>query len=188
METLPKDAVLLIIDVQTGFDDPRWGLRNNPDAEANMARLLVAWRTTSRPVIHVQHLSTDPASSLHPDQAGCAIKDIVQPSPGEPILTKHVNSAFIGTDLEQRLREHGHQMLVIVGLTTDHCVSTTTRMAANLGFRPYVMSDATATFGKRDHRGTYFSADVVHAINLASLHNEFAQIVDTSTLLRGLRA
>lgn len=183
METLSQDAVLLIIDVQMGFDDSRWGLRNNPDAEANIARLLAAWRATDRPVIHIQHLSTNPASPLHPDQAGCAIKDIVRPWAGEPVITKHVNSAFIGTDLEQRLRAHGYRTLVVVGLTTDHCVSTTTRMAGNLGFQPYVVGDATATFGKRDHIGRVFSADVVHAINLASLHDEFAQVVDTATVL-----
>lgn len=188
MEPLPQDTVLLMIDVQTGFDDPGWGLRNNPDAETNMARLLMAWRTIGRPVIHVQHLSTNPASPLHPDQAGYAMKDIVRPASGEPIIIKQVNSAFIGTDLEQQLRARGLGTLVIVGLTTDHCVSTTTRMAANLGFETYVISDATATFGKHDHRGTYYSADAVHAINLASLHGEFAQVVDTSTVLQGLRA
>lgn len=187
MEILSYNAVLLLIDVQTGFDDPCWGIRNNPEAEANMARLLAAWRTTNRPVIHVQHLSRNPNSPLHPNQAGCAIKDIVRPALGEPIITKHLNSAFIGTDLEERLRKHGDQTLVVVGLTTDHCVSTTARMAANLGFDPYIIGDATATFGKHGYKGESFSADAVHAINLASLQDEFAKIMDTSMMLKRLQ-
>lgn len=186
MKTLSRNTVLLIIDVQMGFDDPRWGIRNNPDAESNIARLLETWRETDRPVIHVQHLSTNPSSPLHRGQPGCAIKDVVQPRSGELVITKHVNSAFIGTDLERRLRTHGYRTLVVVGLTTDHCVSTTTRMAGNLGFETYVVGDATATFGKRNDKGEYFSPAAVHAINLASLHDEFAEVVDTKMVLQSL--
>lgn len=186
MDRVPINAVLLVIDVQKGFDAPRWGVRNNWQAEDNMARILKSWRTTHRPIYHIQHRSTDALSPLHPNNAGYAIKDVVRPLDKEPVITKQVNSAFIGTDLEKRLRQNGYDVLVIVGLTTDHCVSTTTRMAANLGFHCYVIDDATATFGKCDHRGQDFSAEVIHASHLASLHGEFAEVVDTSTLISRL--
>ncbi len=186
MEKLPDNAVLLLIDVQKGFDEPFWGERNNPDAEQNMARLLEAWRASRRPVFFVQHVSVMPGSPLGPDNPGCEIKDIVKPLDGEPIIQKHVNSAFIGTDLEARLRSSGYDTLIIVGLTTQHCVSTTARMAGNLGFNTFVVSDATAAFGLTGPDGKYYPAEEVHALSLATLHNEFATVVDTETILQAL--
>jgi len=186
METLPQNAVLLIIDVQKGLDEPSFGQRNNPQAEENMARLLAAWRQTNRPVVHVQHLSLLPNSPLRATQPGSAIKEAVKPQPGELLFQKHVNSAFIGTDLEQQLRERGYDTLVIVGLTTPHCVSTTTRMAGNLGFRAFVVADATAAHEAVGHDGRPFTAEEIHAVSLATLHGEFATVVETETLLHTL--
>jgi nicotinamidase-related amidase len=183
---LGEPCVLLIVDVQQGFDDPRWGERNNPGAERQIARLLEVWRETGRPVIHIQHLSKQPDSPLRPGQPGVQIKEEVKPLPGEKVVRKYVNSAFIGTDLESYLRDQGLHTLVVTGLTTDHCVSTTARMAGNLGFETYVVSDATATFDKRDHRGERFPARVLHDTALASLHGEFAEVVEAEELLRRL--
>jgi nicotinamidase-related amidase len=184
MDSLPRNATLIIIDVQQGFDEPIWGQRNNPQAEENIARLLTAWRRTQCPIIHIQHLSRQPDSTLHPDHPGSAIKPIVQPLPGEPVIQKSVNSAFIGTDLEARLRQNDLSTLVIVGLTTDHCISTTTRMAGNLGFDTYVVSDATATFERDGYDGRHYSADEIHAVSLVSLNGEFATVVAADTLLK----
>jgi len=180
---LPTDAALLIIDVQQGFDDERWGVRNNPEAERRIARLLEAWRESGRPVIHVQHLSREEDSPLRPGQPGVEIKPIVKPVADEVVVQKQVNSAFIGTDLEGYLRDRGIRTLVVTGLTTDHCVSTTARMAGNLGFEVYLVADATATFGKRDQTGEYFEAQVLHDTAMASLHGEFAEIVEAAALL-----
>lgn len=182
MPLLPRSAALLVVDVQQGFDDPFWGRRNNPDAEAQIAILLHAWRHTKRPVIHIQHMSTSPTSPLRPGQPGNAIKQIAYPLPDEPIITKRVNSAFIGTDLENRLGHLGAETLVIVGLTTNHCVSTTARMAGNFGFTTYVVSDATATFDRVGPDGVLYRAEEIHAISLASLHDEFATVVNTVAL------
>lgn len=177
-------TALVLIDVQKGFDDGQWGRRNNPEAEANMERLLGAWRRSARPVVHIQHSSTSATSPLRPGQPGFEIKDAVRPEGDEPVIQKHVNSGFIGTSLESHLRERGIGGLVIVGLTTDHCVSTTARMAGNLGFDTYVVADATATFDKTDHAGRTFRADELHDTALASLHGEFATVVTTDETLR----
>ncbi len=180
---LKQNTALLLIDVQQGFDDPMWGKRNNPDLELNIAKLLDAWREAKRPIIHVQHCSVNPIYPLHPDNSGNAFKPEAMPIDGESIFQKTVNSAFIGTDLEAYLRVQGIDDLVIVGLTTDHCVSTSTRMAGNLGFNVFLVSDATATFGKTGPDGREYSAEEIHAVNLASLHEEFCQVVTTQALI-----
>jgi nicotinamidase-related amidase len=184
---LSENAALLIIDVQRGFDDPSWGGRNNPGAEGRIARLLEAWRASGLPVFHVRHLSREPGSPLGAGEPGSEIKEEARPLAGEPVIEKSVNSAFIGTDLEARLRERSINSLVITGLTTDHCVSTTARMAGNLGFKTRVVPDATATFDRTGPGGASYSADHVHEMALLNLHEEFATITPAETLLRGLR-
>ena len=182
-----SDAALLVIDVQKGLDNPRLGPRNNPQAEQRIAELLAAWRGTGRPVIHVQHMSTEPQSLLRPGLPGNAIKHEALPIAGEPVFQKNVNSAFIGTDLESYLRSKGIESLVMVGLTTEHCISSSARMAANLGFNVTVIADATATFGRRGYDGTQYSADVIHGAELASLNGEFATIRNASEVLAEAR-
>ena len=186
--TLSANTALLVIDVQQGLDDPRCGRRNNPGAEGNIAALLAAWRRTRRPVLHVQHMSRSPESPLRPDQPGNAIKPEATPEPGEPVFRKTVNSAFIGTALETHLRERGIDTVVVAGLTTDHCVSSTTRMAANLGFTAIVVADATATFERTGPDGEHHSAEEMHRHELASLHGEFATIRRTGEVLEEIGA
>jgi nicotinamidase-related amidase len=184
MTPLPRDAVLLVVDVQKGMDvyAAQYN-RNNPDLERNIARLQAAWRKSGRPIIHVQHLSKEPRSPLRPGQPGVEIKDEVRPLPGEPVVQKSVNSAFIGTTLEADLRRRGVTTLVMVGLQTNMCVSTTARMAGNLGFTTYVVSDATATFDHTGPDGKRYSSALLHDVALADLHGEFATVLDTNTVL-----
>jgi nicotinamidase-related amidase len=186
LNTFPDNAALILIDVQQGFDDASWGRRNNPNAEKHMAALLHAWRRTRRPIFHIQHLSQNPHSPLAPGATGNAIKEIVLPQHDEPVIQKKVNSAFIGTDLEARLRQADITTMVIVGLTTNHCVETTTRMAGNLGFDTYLVSDATATFDRQGPDGAWHSAEEIQAITLTNLHQEFATIITTDKVLLGL--
>ncbi len=182
---MPPGSVLLVIDVQVGFEDPswgRWGRRNNPQAEDVCAALLKEWRARGWPVIHIQHDSCDPRSPLYPGQRGHDLKPQVAPRPYEMVLHKQVNSAFIGTDLEASLHALDTPGVVLCGLTTDHCVSTTTRMAANLGFPSWVVADACATFGRTGADGTTFPAPVIHDTALASLHREFAHVTTSGAL------
>ena len=185
--TLGRDAVLLVVDVQQGFDQYNETLhRNNPALEENIGRLLDTWRATGRPVIYVQHVSRLPQSPLRPDQPGVEIKPEVRPRPGEPVVQKSVNSAFIGTSLEADLRAAGRRTLVVTGMQTNWCVSTTVRMAGNLGFDTYVVSDATATFDNKGPDGRLFPAQLLHDVALADLHGEFATVVDTAKVLESL--
>lgn len=180
---ISRNAALLVIDVQQGFDDSAWGERNNTDAETQIRRLLERWRETERPVIHVQHVSRDPESSLHASQEGNEFKPDTAPEGDEPVFRKEVNSAFIGTDLEGYLRDREIRSLVITGLTTNHCVSTTTRMAENLGFDPIVVTDATAAFEQRGADGQGYSAGTIHEVAIANLRGEFAVTARTDEIL-----
>ena len=183
---LPTNATLLVIDVQQGFLDASWGPRNNPAAEANIARLIADWRYDGRPVRHVHHSSRSPAGTFFRGTPGYDPKPEAVAAPGEPVHVKRVNSAFIGTSLEQDLRDAGVDTLVVVGLTTNHCVSTTVRMAGNLGFTVYLVEDATATFDRLGLDGKMRPAAEVHAAALSDLSEEFATIVSTDDVLRAL--
>ena len=183
-------AALVVVDVQQAIDEPYHaadGPRNHPDAEARIAELLDAWRGAGRPVFHIRHDSTFAASAYRPGQAGNAFKPQVAPGPGETVVPKTTNSAFIGTDLERRLREAGITTLVFAGVSTNNSVEATVRMAGNLGFAAYLVDDACFTFARRDHRGRLRSADEVHAMSLANLHGEYCTVLTTAEALAAAR-
>lgn len=164
MHRLPHNAALLLIDLRDGQGVPRGSARrNNPALEENVRRLVQAWRASGRPVLSVEHTARWPGAPLH-------------------------YSAVVGTTLEGELARRGIGTLVLTGLATDRCVSTTARMAANLGFTTSVVADATATFERLGPGGRRYSAADVHAIALAELNSEFATIVDTASVLGALQA
>ncbi|KZP11708.1 Isochorismatase hydrolase [Athelia psychrophila] len=207
----PQDAApptshtaLLLIDNQLGFQHPtHWGpARSNPRFEANTAALLAAFRAPGSAgappplIIHVYHASSDdwPDSPLHPahPSGGIAFLPFAAPLAHEPVLSKSVNSSFIGTRLEALLRERQIRRLFIQGLSTDHCVSTTTRMAGNLHVCDHVdaegervkgevilVADATAAWEKPGGR---WDAETVHAVHVESLR-EFATVLTTEQVI-----
>lgn len=187
------NKALLLIDFQAGFSAPSWGLRNNPGAERAAAQLLTAWRGAGASIFHVRHISTTPASPLHPDQGGTDFIPALAPKAGEPVFEKSVNSAFIGTSLEADLRAAGIADLVICGLTTPHCVSTTSRMAANLGFGVTLAHNACAAFtGNADMSWKVdappLSAETIHTSAVAHLHGEFVQACSAGDILSEMKS
>jgi len=168
-------TALVVVDVQRAFDDAGyWGRRNNPDCEANVASLIGAWREAGRPLVFVRH---EFGSHDH------AFKDVVS---GEPdlLVSKQVNSAFYGSpDLDSWLRENGIGSIALCGITTDHCVETTARMGANLGYDVLFVLDATHTFDRTGPDGTVMTADELARATATSLHEEFAAIVRTEQLV-----
>lgn len=182
---LKKRPALLLIDIQKGFEDIAYwgGARNHPDAEQKAGQLLQCWRENRLPIFHIMHCSTTPESPLVEGKLGNEIQDVVAPLIGEPIIKKDVNSAFIGTDLKELLNAGNITQVVIVGLTTDHCVSTSTRMAGNLGFDTYLVNDAVATFDKKGVKGEHYPAQLIHDTAIASLHEEFATVLNTEDVL-----
>ncbi|MEK4229109.1 cysteine hydrolase family protein [Solibacillus sp. FSL H8-0538] len=175
-------TALVLIDVQKGFDDPKWGERNNVNAEKVMEAMLHFARTNEWDVVHVQHASVNETSPLHPTKEGFELKACVAPLAHEKKIQKTVNSAFIGTDLEDYLRNRLIENVVLIGLTTPHCVSTTARMSGNLGFNTFIVEDATAAFSLTDHRGYVYPAEIIHQVTLAALHREFARVISAEEL------
>ena len=178
-------AALILIDWQQGFEDHDYwgGNRNNPDAEIKAKSLLEHWRALSLPVFHGIHDSEDPNSLLRQEKTGGQFMTELQPQSGEPVIIKNVNSCFIGTELETQLRDAKINDLVICGLTTNHCVSTTVRMAGNLGFNVKLVGDACASFDRQGEGGITYPAQMVHDISLANIHKEFCIVTNTQTIL-----
>lgn len=189
MTNRESQTALIVVDVQRAFDE--WEAagkrRNNPDAVARIADLLDAFRRQRAPIFHIRHEGTRPDSSFRPDGTGFRVKDEARERDGEPVIVKRVNSAFIGTDLESRLRAAGIKSVVICGATTNHCVETTTRMAGNLGFETRLVRDATWTFDRVGPDGDAHSAEAIHTMTLSNLNGEFARIVTVAEVIASLK-
>lgn len=181
---LPCDAALLLIDLQQAIADPVFGPRNNPGAEANVATLLAAWRAESLPIIHIRHDSTEAASPYRPATQGHAFLPEALPLAGETIIGKSANSAFIGTELEAALDRVGATTLVACGVLTNNSLEATVRHGGNLGYRIFVVADACWAVDKRDLAGRLWAAADVHALSLANMQGEYAEVVDSATTLR----
>lgn len=153
---LPDNAVLIPIDMQQAFDAAPWPPRWNDRVDENGLALLAAWRSAKRPIIHVRHDSVGEGSTLRPDRQGNAFRPGFEPQGDEPLVTKSVNAAFIGTDLDLRLRRLGADTVVLIGISTDMCVSTSVRVGANIGYRVILVEDACDCFDLADGAGVWF--------------------------------
>ncbi|MFK4824346.1 cysteine hydrolase family protein [Paenochrobactrum sp. BZR 588] len=179
-------SALIIIDVQQAFSEmaASGSQRNNHSAEDNISRLLSVFRAKNAAIFHIRHRNDAENSRFNRKNSGFQPIECALEQAGEPVIVKQVNSSFIGTDLEDRLRQAGIESVIICGATTNHCVETTTRMAGNLGFDTYLVHDATWTFDRTGPDGTVHKADAIQAMSLANLHDEFCTIADTASLSR----
>ena len=179
-------TVLLPVDMQQAFDGPSWPRRWNGAVDRNGQAILAAWRSRGLPIIHVKHDSVEPGSTLAPGQPGNSFRPGFKPHDGEPIVSKSVNSAFIGTDLDPRLKRLGVRKIVVFGITTDMCVSTTVRTGANLGYEMILVEDACDCFDLPDGQGGTIPARTSHQVHVATLGFEFAKVLTTEGLLTAL--
>ncbi|MGO4869080.1 MAG: cysteine hydrolase family protein [Roseiarcus sp.] len=184
---LPHDAALLVVDVQKAIDDPKWGPRNNPAAERAISALLSAWRAEGLPIVHVRHDSVEPGSPYTPGSPGHAFKSEAQPLAGETVIGKSAHSAFVGTRLEEALDALGATTLVVCGALTHNSIEATVRHGADLGYRVFVVADACWAVDVTDLKGRRWPAEDVHALSLACLRGEYAEVVSCATTLQAAR-
>ena len=183
---LPSDATLIVVDVQHAIDDPRFGQRNNPDAESAIASLIAAWRDEALPIVHIRHDSVEPGSPYAPGSPGHPFKPAAQPRDGEIVIGKSAHSAFVGTPLEETLDALGATTLVLCGVLTHNSLEATARHAGDLGYRVFVVADACWATEVQAADRLWPAADV-HALSLAHLDGEYAAIVDCAQTLFAAR-
>jgi nicotinamidase-related amidase len=171
---------LVLIDLQKAIDDPSWGVRNHPHAEACGRRMLTLWRHLGWPLFHVRHDSRDPQSTYRPGQPLHDFKDQTAPLAGETVLGKTTCNAFASTDLAERLRACGAPRVFVCGVITNNSVESTVRAGGDLGFSMYLVEDACFTFGK----GRWTAQDV-HEMSLSNLEVEYATITTSARVVSG---
>lgn len=183
---ISKNAALIVVDVQDGFDDPKFAeIRNNPLADQNIEAIIKVWERETRPIVVVQHNSESPTEVLHPSKPGNRLKSYIKKVKPDLAISKTVNSAFYGTpDLDQWLKASGIHQIVIIGIQTNMCCETTARMGGNLGYDVIFVPDAMHTFDSVGPDGVVLTADELTRATVASLYDgEFAKIFYTSDLL-----
>ncbi|KAJ7330536.1 Isochorismatase-like protein [Mycena albidolilacea] len=205
---LPSTA-LIVIDVQQAFNDPYYlnRERSTPNLEPNITSLLTAFRAQGLPIIHIHHVNTKNDSSLWYEATrptGVLPMEYVAPKDDELVLRKYSKSSAFGafllsdgtTSLAEVLDARGIKTVILVGISSAHCVNSTARSASDLGLLVVVVGDATAThasdavdFGgaKGDGRdGISWAAETAHAVSMAQLQGEFADVVTTTEVLKYL--
>ena len=181
---MTNKTLLLLIDLQNAIEHPSWGRRNNLDAESNIRTLLDLWRNQGWPVCHIRHDSTDTLSHYRPGQSGNNFRTAFAPKANELIISKTTNSAFVGTPLEDVLRQNAIKQVVVVGVITNNSVEATVRMGGNLGFDILLVADGCYTFDRKDLNGKLWRAEDVHALSLANLDGEYCRVVTTDDIIK----
>jgi nicotinamidase-related amidase len=178
-----QHTALIPIDMQQGFDLPPIRPLSNTEINQNGLELLQYWRQQKWPILHVCHDSIHEDSTLHSTHPGNAMREGFEAQGAEPMIHKSVNCAFVGTDLELRLRRLKINKVVLFGLYADMCVSTSARIASNLGFDTYVVADACASIDQQDINGQTIPGDMILRANLATLNTEFAKVITLKYVL-----
>jgi nicotinamidase-related amidase len=183
-KTVPiGESALIVVDVQDSFKlGPRWETRNNKQFEDKMARLIAAYREHARPVVFIMHSDDD--EGFCTDSPEYKLMDFVDRSPDEPIFHKVTRNAFTSTGLGAYLLEKGIRRIAISGITMEQCCETTTRVAADLGYKVDFVIDATVTFPITHPTipGRILSVEDVEERTVYTLGGRFATIMTVAEL------
>ncbi|GLW03233.1 isochorismatase family protein [Streptomyces lavendulae] len=168
------ESTLVLIDFQNTYRSGVMALDGAEEALAAGARLLAAARAAGTPVVHVADAGYDLTTELG------SISAEVAPADGEPVVVKQVPNAFHATDLEKVLRDlDAGPDLVLAGFMTHMCVAFTAQGAFNLGYRPTVVAEATATRSLAAPDGTVVPAAALRTAALTTIADVFGVVVPT---------
>jgi nicotinamidase-related amidase len=182
--SLPRlaEASLVLIDIQNEYVTGPLALPDAGAAIGSAARLLARARHVGTTVIHVAHRGR-PGGLFDRGAPRGDIVSAVAPLADELVVEKELPNAFAGTDLKTRLDASGHRNIVLAGLMTHMCVSSTARAALDLGFRVTIDANSCATRDLPDGRGGVIAAATLHEVALVELSDRFALIARDSAAL-----
>ena len=181
----PQHTAVLVVDVQNRFV----GLPLDPPVEEVLPRLqqfIHAARATGALIIRIANIipaelyspvwqwqHQRPTTFLAPGSEAVAFYPGFEPEPGDVLISKPRYSAFIGTPLETVLRSRAIQTVIVAGLTTDVCVSSTARDAFQRDFYTITLRDCAAERTLARHES-----------GLATLASAFGVVCDSTAVLR----
>lgn len=180
---LPRlsQSALIMIDFQNTYRTGIMALSDVESALAAGARLLKRAREVASPVIHV--INDGGADTPYDIRAEIGrISDEVAPIAGEPVIVKQFPNAFHRTNLQDVLTGLGkpaESNLVIAGFMTHMCVTFTAQGAFNLGYRPTIVADATATRALNSPTGRTLSAEALQDASLTTITDLFGTVAVT---------
>lgn len=177
------DAVLVMIDIQNTYRTGVMALEGAEEALAASARLLERARAAGTPVVHVVNDGGEGTPYDIHAHIG-AISDEVAPADGEPVVVKRFPDSFHLTELEKTLTALGAapgsgKDLVLAGFMTHMCVNYTAQGAFNLGYRPSVVAETTATRTLTAPDGTVLPAATLQTAALTTIADLFGTVVPT---------
>ena len=174
-------STLVMVDLQNTYTQGVMALEGVEAALDEAATLLDRARSAGRPVIHVMHDAGEGSPYDVRAEIG-AIVDRVAPREGEPVVVKKLPNAFVGTDLDDKLKAVGASNLLLAGFMTHMCINSTARGAFSGGYAPSVVAAATATRALPGPDGTVDAASL-QAASLAAVSDMFGVVVpDTAAV------
>jgi nicotinamidase-related amidase len=170
-----EKTALLIIDVQVGMFVDDFPVHNGTQLLENIKQLVSKARTTNTQIFFIQH--NEPAGQqLEYGSKDWEIHPELSPSEIDIVIHKTTPDSFYKTPLEEELKKHSINQLVLTGIQTDLCVDTTTRRAFSKDYKLTLVSDAHSTF----------DSDELNAKQIINHHNQvlsfFANTKKTSEI------
>jgi nicotinamidase-related amidase len=179
----PRRA-LIVIDVQNEYVNGALPIAHPPldTSLPNIAAALAAASESDVSVVLVQHVDEADSPVFAAGSQGAVLHDTVASAPRAALVTKQFVSAFVDTDLAERLAALSIDTVTLVGFMTQHCIDSTARDAADRGLAVEVLSDATGTLPLETPSGS-ITARELHEHALIALHAGFASVVTTADWL-----